>query len=121
GDTALHEYVGHHSALAGVIAPGVVLLAGIYQLTPLKRACVAKCHLEGTAFASLSQPRNQKLWMTGLRHGLYCLGSCWALMLLMFALGGVNLAWMLILGAVMAVERVSRRGEDLMKLMGVAL
>lgn len=121
GDTALHEYVEHHSVLAGAIAPGVVLLAGVYQMTPLKRAYVAKCRLEDTAFTSMSPPRNHQLWLTGLRHGLYCLGSCWALMLLMFALGGVNLAWMVILGAVMAVERLSRRGKDLTKLVGVVL
>lgn len=121
GDTVLHEFVEHHPALAGAIAPGVVLLAGVYQLTPTKRVCLAKCRLEGTAFAALIQPKDHDLWIAGLRHGLYCVGSCWALMLLMFALGGVNLAWMLILGAIMTVERLSRRGERLTRFVGVAL
>lgn len=119
GDTALHEFVEQRPTLAGAIAPGVVLLAGVYQLTPMKRVCLAKCRREGTVFATLTQPHN--LWIVGLRHGVFCLGSCWALMLLMFAIGGVNLAWMLILGSIMTVERLNQWGEGIARSLGVAL
>jgi len=121
GDAGLHEAVEHHSAVAGAIAPGVLLLAGIYQLTPMKRVCLAQCRLEGTAFAALTQPGRYNLWITGLRHGLYCLGSCWALMLLMFALGGVNLLWMLVLGVIMTVERLNQQGDTVTQGLGVVL
>jgi len=56
-----------------------------------------------------------------VRHGLFCLGCCWALMLLMFAVGGVNLAWMLGLGAVMLLERTARWGRHLAAPIGLAL
>ncbi|MCL5998929.1 MAG: DUF2182 domain-containing protein [Chloroflexi bacterium] len=52
---------------------------------------------------------------------MYCLGSCWALMLLMFAIGGINLVWMLALGAIMAVERLSQRGEGVAQFLGVVI
>jgi predicted metal-binding membrane protein len=57
----------------------------------------------------------------GLRHGLFCLGCCWTLMLLMFAVGGANLGWMLALGAIMTAERVSRWGRYLTRPLGLAL
>jgi predicted metal-binding membrane protein len=121
GDTVLHEFVEQVPVLAGAIAPGVVLLAGVYQLTPMKRVCLAKCRREGTAFATLTRPGDHNLWIVGLRHGVFCLGSCWALMLLMFAIGGVNLAWMLILGAIMTVERQNQWGEGVARPLGVVL
>ncbi len=121
GDSVLHEIVDQVPALAGAIAPGIVLLAGIYELTPMKRVCLSRCRSEGAAFKPLGQSSRRSLWMVGLRHGLFCLGSCWALMLLMFAIGGVNLIWMLILGAIMTVERLSRRGERIAQLLGIVL
>jgi hypothetical protein len=57
----------------------------------------------------------------GLHHGLFCLGCCWSLMLLMFAVGTGNLSWMLLLGAVMAVEKNTRIGRLLSPLLGLAL
>ncbi len=121
GDGVLHEVVEHEPALAGLIAPAVLLLAGIYQLTPLKRACLARCHVDSTMFKTLGQSSQRNLWALGLRHGVYCLGSCWALMLLMFAIGGINLIWMLVLGALMAVERLSPRGGDVAQFLGIVL
>ncbi len=59
GDTLLHEFVEQVPALAGVIAPGVLLLAGVYQLTPMKRSCLARCRPEGTAFRTIGQSRHQ--------------------------------------------------------------
>ena len=57
----------------------------------------------------------------GFSHGLFCIGCCWTLMLLMFAVGGVNLGWMLGLGAVMAVEKSAPWGRRLVTPVGVAL
>jgi predicted metal-binding membrane protein len=120
GDSMLHEIVEQSPALEGMIAPGVLLLAGIYELTPMKRFCLSKCRPEAPMFR-LSGPDRRTLWPVGLQHGLFCLGSCWALMLLMFAIGGVNLFWMVILGAVMAVERLSPRGDNVAQGLGISL
>jgi predicted metal-binding membrane protein len=66
------------------------------------------------------QPLTEALWL-GLHHGLYCLGCCWLLMLLMFAVGTGNLAWMLALGAVMATEKNLPQGRRLSAPLGIVL
>jgi Predicted metal-binding integral membrane protein (DUF2182) len=60
-------------------------------------------------------------WELGFRHGLYCLGCCWALMLVMFSVGVAHLAGMLVLTAVMAIEKTSRWGRTLVPVFGVIL
>ena len=121
GDSALHVLVDRMPALAGVIAPGILLLAGVYQLSPMKRACQSRCRSEGAVFEAPGQSSRRDLWTTGLQHGAYCLGSCWALMLLMFAIGGINLMWMLLLGVIMAAERTMHRGQLLARFLGFCL
>ena len=59
--------------------------------------------------------------LLGVRHGAYCVGCCWALMLLMFAVGTGNVGWMLALGAVMAIEKNMPWGQKLSSPLGVAL
>jgi predicted metal-binding membrane protein len=118
GDSALHEVVEQRPALAGVIAPGVLLLAGGYQFTPLKRACLARCRTWNMPPSGGEQAHVGDGWVAGLRHGLACLGSCWALMLLMFAFGGMNPLWMLALGSVMTAERLARPHFPLSPLLG---
>ena len=110
GDARLHEAVERIPRLeanAWAIGAGTILLAGAYQLSPLKYHCLDKCrsplsfvmeHWRGGRGEAES-------FRLGVHHGLYCLGCCWSLMLLMFAVGVGNLAWMLALGAVMAVEK----------------
>lgn len=106
-------------------AGGAVLLlgAGLYQFTPLKYRCLDKCrsplsfvlgHWQG------QHDRRNALWL-GAHHGLYCVGCCWALMLVMFAVGVGNLGWMLLLGAVMAVEKNVSWGRKLSAPLGVLL
>lgn len=127
GDGALHELVEHNPALAGAIAPGVLLLAGVYQFTPFKRACLARCQSLGAPLAPLAtsaaaeSAHGRSAWAQGLRHGLNCLGACWALMLLMFAFGGASLLWMLALGVVMTAERLARPARRLPLLLGGVL
>ncbi|WP_119071483.1 DUF2182 domain-containing protein [Aggregatilinea lenta] len=120
GDGVLHEIVEQLPALEGLIAPGILLLAGIYELTPMKHFCLSKCRPEVPVFRKLG-PDRRTLWAMGLQQAGFCLGSCWALMMLMFAIGGINLFWMLILGAVMTVERLSQRGESIAQFLGVIL
>jgi predicted metal-binding membrane protein len=121
GDSVLHELVEQTPTLAGFIAPGILLLAGVYQLTPMKHVCLARCRPEGAAFNALAQSSHRHRWALGLRHGIFCLGSCWAWMLLMFASGGVNLLWMLTVGTVLAAERSLNRGTLLARVLGLTL
>jgi predicted metal-binding membrane protein len=81
--------------------------AGLYQFSALKHACVTQCqHPFRFFFANwTADPRG--VFRLGFRQGLYCLGCCWAMMLLMFAVGVMNVVWMAALGAIMAVEKIN--------------
>jgi len=85
----------------------VFVAAGLYQFSALKQACVTQCqHPFRFFFANwTAEPRG--VFGLGLRQGLYCLGCCWAMMLLMFAVGVMNVLWMAALGAVMTIEKVN--------------
>jgi len=88
------------------ISGAMFLAAGAYQFTGAKRACLTHCqHPFRFFFANwTSDPR--AIFRIGLSQGLYCLGCCWAMMMLMIAVGAMNVVWMAILGAVMAVEKL---------------
>jgi predicted metal-binding membrane protein len=120
-DGVLHEMIEQAPTLAGLVAPAVLLSAGVYQFTPMKRLYLSRCYIDGTVFKALGQSSHCNLWALGLRHGVYCLGSCWALMLLMFVIGGINLISMLTLGALMTVERLSKRGEGVAQYLGIVI
>lgn len=88
------------------IAGATFLAAGAYQFSSAKHACLTHCqHPFRFFFANwTSSPR--AVFRIGLRRGLYCLGCCWMMMLLMFAVGVMNVVWMAILGIVMAIEKL---------------
>jgi predicted metal-binding membrane protein len=128
GDSLLHGVIGRTPALqeaasTGLIGAAVLLMAGVYQFTPLKAMCLEQCR---SPFTFLVQhwggrfPKRDALQL-GVRHGLFCLGCCWSLMLLMVAVGGANLGWMLSLGVVMAIERAAPWGRRLTRPLGIAL
>lgn len=128
GDFGLHRLVAHNFALtevaaAGGIAAGVILVAGLYQFTSLKQQCLEQCRSPYSFLAGHWRGNGPAYdaFHLGIRHGLFCLGCCWSLMLLMFAVAGVNLGWMLGLGAVMASERSTRRGRLLTRPLGFLL
>jgi predicted metal-binding membrane protein len=89
----------------------ILLLAGIYQLTPLKRACLDHCR-NPVEFLSRHWRRGDGGALTlGLRHGAYCVGCCWVLMLLLFAAGVMNLLWVAVIAAFVLVEKVLPAGR----------
>jgi predicted metal-binding membrane protein len=83
------------------------LLAGLYQFSSLKRACLTLCQRPFPFFFANWTAEPRGVFRLGLRQGLYCLGCCWAMMLLMFAAGAMNVVWMAALGIVMTVEKLS--------------
>ena len=95
-------------ATASPLFSGAVFVgAGFYQFSALKHACVTQCqHPFRFFFANwTAEPRG--VFRLGAQQGLYCLGCCWAMMLLMFAVGAMNVVWMAALGTVMAIEKIS--------------
>ena len=86
-------------------AAGVLALAALYEVTPLKDVCLAKCRSPiGFLLGSWRDGRLGALEM-GSRHGGWCLGCCWALMAALFALGVMSLTWMAFVAALIALEK----------------
>ncbi len=92
---------------------GAILLvvAGIYQMTPLKRLCLIACRSPIAFLMGNWQPGPRGALYMGVRHGVYCLGCCWALMLLLFAGGVMNLLVIVALTAWIMVEKILPFGE----------
>ncbi len=111
-------------ARAGWITTAVILsIAGLYQFSSLKYACLEKCRSPLTFITSRWQGGNEpaQALRIGVEHGLYCVGCCWSLMLLMFIVATGSLAWMLLLGVVMALEKNFPWGRRASALLGVSL
>lgn len=102
----------------GRLAGGLLLLAGLYQLTPLKQACLGACRAPFSFLTRLWRPGlGGALWL-GVRHGLYCLGCCWALMALLFVGGVMSLPWIALLAVVVLLEKLAPIGEAGGKVLG---
>jgi predicted metal-binding membrane protein len=105
---------------------GAVLLvvAGVYQLTPPKQACLRHCRSAHMGAASPVSTRARgylSAVRAGLRQGVYCLGSSWPLMLVLLLVGMMNLAWMGVVAAVIFVEKVVPSGDVASKVVGWGL
>lgn len=100
---------------------GVLILAGAFQFSTLKDRCMEKCR-HPVAFLMAHYQRGVPAALkVGLRHGLFCLGCCWALMLVMFAVGIANLAWMAPLALLMLYEKIGKTGGKVIRPVGVVL
>jgi predicted metal-binding membrane protein len=126
GDQGIHGAVERSSLLeenAWMIGAGTALLAGAYQFMPLKYHCLDKCRSPLSFVMGHWHGGRGPLeaFRLGMHHGVFCLGCCWSLMLLMFAVGVGNIAWMLALGAVMAVEKNVPWGRRLSAPVGLLL
>jgi len=106
-----------------LIGPALLLAAGAFQFSELKYRCLDKCRTPLSFVIGYWRGRNERRQslLLGMHHGLYCLGCCWALMLLMFAVGTGGVFWMLILGALMAAEKNLAWGRSLAMPLGVIL
>ena len=110
-----------HESVAQAVAVGTFVLVGLYQLTPLKFRCLSHCRSPlGHLMHYLGFRGPTRDIRAGVSHGWFCLGCCWALMLLMIAFGVMNVAAMVGLSLVIAVEKVWRRGETFARVFGVA-
>jgi predicted metal-binding membrane protein len=102
------------------LAVGIFLTAGVYQLTPLKRACLRHCRSPLTSILHYASMQGRaRDFRIGLHHGLYCVGCCWGLMVVLVAVGVMNLAAMALLAAVIFLEKIWRRGDTFAKVVGI--
>jgi predicted metal-binding membrane protein len=100
----------------------LLVVAGAYQLMWPKQECLHRCRSPRTARQWHGQARGRRhAARAGLGQGLYCLGSCWPLMLVLLLIGMMNLAWMGIVAAVILVEKAAPRGEMVSKILGWGL
>ncbi|HEY6549949.1 MAG TPA: DUF2182 domain-containing protein [Solirubrobacterales bacterium] len=89
------------------LAGGVILVAALYQLTPLKDACLNKCRSPLDFLTERWRDGVGGALRLGLEHGAWCVGCCWALMAALFALGVMSVAWMILIAALIAAEKLS--------------
>lgn len=106
---------------AGAVPGGLLLLAGLYQLTPLKQACLALCRNPLAFFLARWREGPGGALGMGLAHGAVCIGCCWALMGLMFLAGAMNLAWMAALGLLMLLEKAAPGAVAAGRVAGLAM
>ncbi len=126
GDWGLHEateeivWLEANEWVFGAVA---LIVAGLYQFTPLKYHCLDKCRSPLSFIMEHWRGSHEQAqaFRLGVHHGIFCIGCCWSLMLLMFAIGMGNIGWMLVLGTVMAVEKNMPWGRRLSLPLGVVL
>jgi predicted metal-binding membrane protein len=122
-DAGLHLLV--HSwpwleAHEGLILGSALVMAGAFQFSPLKNACLTACRAPASFLWQHYRRGARGGFALGVRHGVSCVGCCWALMLVMFATGVGALAWMLAITAIMVAEKATRVGARLVVPVGVA-
>ncbi|MEC8197413.1 MAG: DUF2182 domain-containing protein, partial [Pseudomonadota bacterium] len=96
----------------------LLTVAGLYQFSPMKEACLSKCRMPMTFFM---QHWDEGPWKNGLRLGLTCLGCCWALMLLAFVGGVMNIVFMGLATLIMIFEKLPDVGRWVTKPLGLVL
>jgi predicted metal-binding membrane protein len=124
GDAALHQGVDSWAWLSDhdwAIAPSVLLLAGAFQFSSLKDACLRACRHPASFMRRHYRRGASGGFALGARHGLFCVGCCWALMLVMFAAGVASLIWMAALTALMVHEKTRPSGARTVPLTGAVL
>lgn len=121
GGELIAAHAGMSATTAARIGGALLLMAGAYQLSPLKDLCLAKCR---TPMGFILTSWRDGQWgavRMGLEHGVFCLGCCWLLFLALFPLGIMNIAAMAVVTLLIFAEKTLPSGERIAKLSGVAL
>lgn len=105
GFAALTTVLGGWTATQGLTAAGALGVAGLYQFSGLKDACLKKCRNPFSTLFGRWSDRPAKIFRLGVEQGVWCLGCCWALMLVMLAVGVMNVFWMALLAVFALVEK----------------
>lgn len=106
---------------SGWLSGSLLVAAGIYQWLPIKDACLQKCRAPLQFFMFNWRPGNAGAFLMGAEHGGFCLGCCWALMLLLFVAGVMNLFWVALIAAFVLIEKLAPKGALVGRLCGLAM
>jgi len=112
----------HSEWISQLVPPAAglaLVLAGIYQLTPLKQACLKHCREPVLYLSHEWRPGLGGAFRLGLHHGAFCAACCWALMLIQMILGAMNLVVMIVIAAIIGIEKLWKRGPALSRAVGV--
>jgi predicted metal-binding membrane protein len=124
GDLGIHRLVDRWSWLAtrpALLGGAVLLLAGAFQFSTLKDRCLRVCRHPGGYLLRHYRRGTAAAFRLGAGHGVFCVGCCWALMLVAFAAGVANLWWMAALTAVMVFEKTGPAGQRSVRPIGLGL
>ena len=100
---------------------GLLLAAGLFQWTPLKRACLIHCRTPLSFLMTEWREGMGGAFLMGIRHGAYCLGCCWILMGLLFVAGVMNLLWVAAISGLVLVEKLAPAGQRVSWAVGLGL
>jgi predicted metal-binding membrane protein len=99
----------------------ILIAAGAWQFTPWKGGCLAHCRSPLSFLLSHWREGARGALAMGVRHGLFCVGCCWALMLVLFVLGVMNLWWVAAIAVVITLEKLALGGRWLPRIVGLGL
>jgi predicted metal-binding membrane protein len=103
------------------LAASILIVAGVYQLTALKHRCLVHCRSPLGFLMTNWRSGTLGAFQMGSRHGVYCLGCCWALMSVLFSVGIMNLVWIAVLTAFVLVEKIGPKGTMSARMGGLGL
>jgi predicted metal-binding membrane protein len=121
GAAALQRFLAPHGSAGWAVRGGVLAVAGLYQLTPVKAACLRHCRSPLSVLLSRWPLGRAGAGRLGAEHGVFCLGCCWALMLVGVGAGSVGWSWMVALTGLVAVEKLASAGPAVGRWAGVGL
>jgi len=104
-----------------VVGGTLLIAAGVFQWTPIKRACLVHCRAPFELLMSDWRDGNKGAFLMGLQHGAYCLGCCWLLMALLFVAGVMNLLWVAAIAFFVLVEKIVPGGPMIGRVTGAVL
>lgn len=109
--------VSSSAILGGVL----LIMAGLFQWAPLKHACLRRCRSPLGFLMTEWREGRRGAFIMGLRHGLFCVGCCWALMALLFVTGVMNLLWIAVIAVFVLIEKIAPAGEWLARGAGLVM
>jgi predicted metal-binding membrane protein len=129
GAAALVQFALHRAALlspsmsttSALLGGAILLAAGVYQWLPIKAECLTRCRSPLAFLGTHWREDAAGALRMGLQHGLFCIGCCWLLMLLLFAAGVMNLFWVGAIAVFVLVEKLARGGARIGRIAGVLL
>lgn len=116
------KLANNYPGVARWVGVAIFAVAGIYQFTPWKGACLRHCRTPfGSLFHYASYKGLARDLRVGAHHGLYCVGCCWGLMIILVAVGAMNIPVMIVLAGAIFIEKIWRHGEAVSRLVGLSL